>query len=303
MLAVVDPHIHLWNTRKVLYPWLEQRGEAFSGDNHLLPDPYEVPQLLRDAAAIELRMSVDVEANPADPVAEAQWLQSLADDPAQRGHPHGIVAFADLSAADVVATLERLATCRNLRGIRQILNVHADPRFNYAKRDYLRDPLWRSNLRRLAAHSWSFDLQLYPQQVSAALGVIDSAPDLLFILNHTGMFVDRNQPLGWRSWRQGLRDLASCSNVAAKISGLAMFDHHWTIESFRPYVLEAIDAFGVDRCMFASNFPIDGLHAGYADLWHAYAAIIAGVTDAERHQLLCANAARIYRLEATACAA
>ena len=300
-LAVVDPHIHFWNSRTVRYPWLEQRGEAFSGDNRLLPDPYGPPELLRDAMEIELRMTVDVEANPADPVAEAQWLQSLADDPAHGGHPHGIVAFADLSAADAAATLERLAACRNLRGIRQILNVHSDSRFNYVQRDYLRDPLWCGNMRRLAERGWSFDLQLYPHQVTAALAVIDSTPDLVFVLNHTGMFVDRNQAGGWRAWRHGLRELASRSNVAAKISGLAMFDHQWTIESFRPYVLEAIDAFGVDRCMFASNFPIDGLHARYADLWLAYVAIINGATEAERHQLLCANATRLYRLEGSAC--
>jgi predicted TIM-barrel fold metal-dependent hydrolase len=302
-LAVVDPHVHFWNTRKVRYPWLEQRGRAFSGDNRLLPDPYEPPDLLRDAIGVDLRMTVDVEANPAEPMAEAQWLQSWADDPAHSGHPHGIVAFADLAATDATATLDRLGACRNLRGIRQILNVHADPRFNYVQQDYLRDPLWRSNVRRLAGRNWSFDLQIYPHQVTAALAVIGSTPDLVFILNHAGMFVDRNQPSGWRSWRQGLRDLASCGNVAAKISGLAMFDHQWTIESLRPYVLETIDAFGVDRCMFASNFPIDRLHARYADLWQAYAAIVEGASEADRHLLLCANAARLYRLEATACAA
>ena len=295
-LAVIDPHIHLWDARRVRYPWLEQRGIAFSGDNRLLPEPYRVSEFLRDADGIDVLMSVHVEANPAESAAEAQWLQSLADDPTHRGHPHGIVAFADLSAADAADTLERLAAYRNLRGIRQILNIHADPHFNYIDRDHLRDPLWRHNLRRLTTYGWSFDLQLYPQQVTAALSVIDSTPDLTFILNHTGMFVDRNQVAGWRQWRQGLRSLAGCGNVAVKISGLAMFDHHWTIESFRPYVLEAIDAFGVDRCMFASNFPIDRLHARYDALWRAYAEIIEGAAESERDQLLRSNAARYYSL-------
>jgi predicted TIM-barrel fold metal-dependent hydrolase len=296
-LTVVDPHVHFWNTRKVRYPWLEQRGEAFSGDNRLLPDPFEVSDLLSAAGGIEVLKTVHVEANPADPLAEVRWLQALADDPATGGHPHGIVAFADLSDADAPATIEQLAEYRNLRGIRQILNLHGEPRFNYVATDYLRDPRWRSNVRRLAPRGWSFDLQLYPHQVTAALAVIDSTPDLVFILNHTGMFVDRSQLLGWRQWRHGLRELASCGNVAVKISGLAMFDHDWTIESFRPYVLEAIDAFGVNRCLFASNYPVDGLHAGYATLWHAYAQIIADASESERHQLLCANAERLYRLQ------
>jgi predicted TIM-barrel fold metal-dependent hydrolase len=295
-LRIVDPHIHLWDTRQVRYPWLEQRGVAFSGDNGQLPEPYAVPDLLRDASELELRMSVHVEANPADPVAEALWLQRLADDPAHRGHPHGIVAYTDLSAATAITTLECLSSIRNLRGIRQILNRHADPRYNYVDRDYLTDPVWRTNLRRLAAHHWSFDMQLYPHQVSSARAVIDAMPELTFIVNHAGMFVDRSEPHGWRQWRQGLRQLAACGNVALKISGLAMFDHHWTLESFRPYVLEAIDAFGAARCLFASNFPIDRLHADYGALWRAYAEIIGGVTDEEREQLLCANAIRYYRL-------
>jgi predicted TIM-barrel fold metal-dependent hydrolase len=299
-LAVVDPHVHFWNTRKVRYAWLEHRGDAFSADNRLLPDHFEVSDLLSGAAEVEILKSVHVEANPADPLVEARWLQALADDPANGGHPHGIVAFADLSDATAPAMIEQLAEHRNLRGIRQILNMHSVPRFNYVMTDYLRDPRWRSNVRRLARRGWSFDLQLDPHQVTAALVVIDSTPDLIFILNHTGMFVDRSQPLGWRQWRHGLRELAGCGNVAVKISGLAMFDHGWTIESFRPYVLEAIDAFGVDRCLFASNFPIDGLHAGYAALWRSYAEIVAGASDAERDQLLRSNAIRLYRLEAAA---
>ena len=157
-LIVVDPHMHLWDTRRVRYPWLESRQPAFSGDNRLLPDPYGVPQLLQDATEVDLRMSVHVEANPENPVLEAGWLQSLADDPVNRGHPHGIVAYADLSRSDVAATLDALAALRCMRGIRQILNMHADARYRYVTHDYLADPLWRSNLARLIAHGWSFDL-------------------------------------------------------------------------------------------------------------------------------------------------
>jgi len=297
-LTIVDPHIHLWDTRRVRYPWLDARQEAFSGDNRLLPDPYDLTQLLRDAAGVDLRRSVHVEANPQDPVAEVRWLQSLADDAANGGHPHGIVAYLDLSRPDASATLEELASFRGMRGIRQILNRHEKARYRYVMQDYLADPAWHANLARLVRYRWSFDLQLYPSQMVAAAAVIDSLPDLPFIVNHAGMFVDRDSPRGWREWRQGLRELALRSNVAIKISGLAMFDHHWTEESLRPYVLEAIEAFGVERAMFASNFPIDRLHARYDALWHTYARIVAGTTAGERAQLMHANAMRYYALPA-----
>ena len=75
-----------------------------------------------------------------------------------------------------------------------------------------------------------------------------------------------------------------------------MFDHHWTVESFRPYVLEAIGTFGASRCMFASNFPIDGLHSTYERLWRAYAEITSGASETERAQLFRDNAIHFYRL-------
>jgi predicted TIM-barrel fold metal-dependent hydrolase len=93
-----------------------------------------------------------------------------------------------------------------------------------------------------------------------------------------------------------MRMLAGCPNVCAKISGLGMIDHDWTVESLRPYALETIDAFGVERAMFASNFPVDGLYGTYADLWSAYERIVADMSSTERDALFRANAERVYRI-------
>jgi predicted TIM-barrel fold metal-dependent hydrolase len=295
-VRVVDPHIHLWDTGVVSYPWLANPAMAYSGDNRLLPRRYDVAALLTDAQDIQVLGSVNIEANPADPVAEAQWLQSLADDPANRGHPFGIVAYADLSRNDAPMILERLSVYPNLRGVRQILNIHADPRYNYVSQNYLATPQWRDNLGRLADYGWSFDLQLYPAQAADAAEVIKLNPGIEFIINHAGMFVDRNGVQGWREWRSALYALALFENTAIKLSGLAMFDHRWTIETFRPLVLEAIECFGTERCMFASNFPIDRLHASYGTLWHAYAQIVSGMTAPERENLFIHNACHHYRL-------
>jgi predicted TIM-barrel fold metal-dependent hydrolase len=120
--------------------------------------------------------------------------------------------------------------------------------------------------------------------------------DTLLIVNHAGMFVDRNSVAGYRAWREGLRMLAGCKNVVVKISGLAMFDHQWTVESLRPYVLETIDTFGVERAMFASNFPVDRQFGSYTDLWRAYAAIVDGASVSEKEALFRRNAERYYRI-------
>jgi predicted TIM-barrel fold metal-dependent hydrolase len=295
-MKVIDPHVHLWDLEAIHLPWLAGAKVAYSGDNRLLPKRYVVADLLRDAGDIELLCTVAVEANPANALAEAWWLQSLADTATSGAHPHGIVAYADLSQPDVTQLLERLTGLSNIRGIRQILNVHADPRYDYVGRHFMGEARWRENLRWLARYGWSFDLQIYPDQVTLALEVIDAHPNTVFVINHACMFVDRNRVQGWHEWRSGLQALAARPNCAIKLSGFAMFDHSWTVESLRPYVLEAIDAFSSARSMFASNFPIDGLHSSYPALWSAYAAIVSGGSESELAGLFHANARRYYRL-------
>ena len=92
-----------------------------------------------------------------------------------------------------------------------------------------------------------------------------------------------------------MRALAACPNVAVKISGLGMVDHHWTVESIRPFVLETIDMFGTERCLFASNFPVDGMHGSFDELYTAYAEVTAGLDDDAQNRLFASNAERVYR--------
>jgi predicted TIM-barrel fold metal-dependent hydrolase len=92
--------------------------------------------------------------------------------------------------------------------------------------------------------------------------------------------------------------MRGCSPIAIRLrAGVSgMFDHHWTVESIRPYVHECLDAFGVERAMFASNFPVDRLFSDYATLWHAYAETVAGLSTDEHAQLFRTNAERFYRI-------
>ncbi|KLU26015.1 amidohydrolase [Caballeronia mineralivorans PML1(12)] len=298
-MQVVDPHIHLWDLKTHHYPWLANPGTSFVGDARGLKHDYLIGDLLRDAEPVQVLKLVHVDANhdPADPVEETRWLQHVADNEGH-GMPNAIVAGADLSAsADKVhEVLEGHAAFANTRGIRQILNVHANPLYDYVGRHYMREPQWRQNFALLKKYSLSFDLQLYPSQMNEAVALAQEHPDTQFIVNHAGMFVDRSSVEGFRAWRDGLRALAACPNVAVKISGLAMFDHQWSVESFRPYVLETIDAFGCDRSMFASNFPVDRLFATYEGLWNAYASIVEDLSGTEKHALFISNAERIYRI-------
>ncbi|WP_322094169.1 amidohydrolase family protein [Paraburkholderia bannensis] len=295
-MQVVDPHVHFWDLDTHHYPWLANPGTSFVGDARDLKHNYLPDDLLREAGDIEVLKVVHVEANhdPADPVEETRWLESIAD--AGKGLPNAIVAAADLSAPNAPEILAAHAAFKRTRGIRQILNVHANPLYDYVGRHYMCEAAWRKHFALLEQHGLSFDLQLYPSQMEEAAALARAHPGIALVVNHAGMFVDRNGVQGWRDWRDGLRVLAACPNVSVKISGLAMFDHEWTVESLRPYVLETIDAFGASRAMFASNFPVDRQFGGYADLWRAYAAIVSDASGSEHSALFRSNAERIYRI-------
>jgi predicted TIM-barrel fold metal-dependent hydrolase len=101
---------------------------------------------------------------------------------------------------------------------------------------------------------------------------------------------------GIEGWKRGMRQLAACPNIAVKLCGYGMVDTIWTVDSIRPFVLQPIEWFGLERSMFASNFPVDRLMASYDRLWDAYRDISAGFSSAEKELLFAKNAERVYRI-------
>lgn len=267
------------------------------GDLQPLRKNYLVADLLADAARQGLEKSVHVQANfnPADPVGETAWLEEITALPQSHGFPHGIVAVADFSSGNVDEILEGHSHFGRMRGIRQVLNRHVDPKLNRAAKDYLADDTWQANLAMLRRYGWSFDVQVYWQQMPAVAKLARRYPDMQFILDHAGMPAERDAA-GIEGWRRGMLQLAGCPNIAVKLCGYGMVDTHWTTESIRPFVLQPIEWFGPERCMFASNFPVDRLMASYDRLWEAYREITAAFSAAERRQLFMSTAERIYKI-------
>jgi predicted TIM-barrel fold metal-dependent hydrolase len=200
-----------------------------------------------------------------------------------------------LNDPNVEALLAEHASHRNVRGIRQILNWHPDPKKTYTPRDLLVDPPWQRGFALLRKYGLSFDLQIYPGQMRAAAQLAARHPDTQIIINHTGMPVDRDVA-GQQAWRAGLQALAQQPNVAVKISGLAMLDWQWTTGSLRPFVQQTLEIFGPGRCLFASNFPVDRLFGAFARQYSAYQSLITSLSAAERAQVFATNAERIYRI-------
>lgn len=282
----IDCHHHLWDLDEGTYPWLEEEDPEETevvGDYSAIRKSYRIDDLLADFAGSNVTKSIHVQAeyDGADQVWETAWLQGIAD---KHGFPNGIIAKTDLSADSARAELERHGEYANMRGVR-----------NFAQGDDLLTPEFGNGLQALLDLGFVYDLNSTWEGMEGARRAAERFPDLQFILGHAGMPLERSTEY-FDQWRAAMAGLAAAPNVAVKISGLGMADHNWTVESIRPWVLATVEAFGVERCMFASNWPVDRLYSGYGAVVEAYRQITAEWSEADRNAIFWKNAERFYRI-------
>ena len=158
------------------------------------------------------------------------------------------------------------------------------------------DALWRRGYALLRRFGLRFDLQTPWWHLHEAAQLAHDYPDTQIILNHTGLPADRSAQ-GIADWTRAMTTLSQCPNVAVKISGLGVPGRRWTADANRDIVLTAIDLFGTDRAMFASNFPVDSLCATFGEIFGGFRAIVSGFSDAEQNNLFRDNAKRIYAMD------
>jgi predicted TIM-barrel fold metal-dependent hydrolase len=295
---IIDAHHHLWDLRLGRHPWLAAgagtRGAL--GDLAPLRRNYMPENYLRDAARQNIVASVHVEAGWADGdcVGETRWLETL--DKAG-GVAARYVVRVPLANGEAPALIEAQTRSSRVVGVRDVLSWSDDPARRFAARgDFLDDPQWRAGLARLEPHGLVFDLLVFPNQLVQAAKLVRDFPNQLFVLNHCGSPIDRDAE-GMRCWREGLALLGRAPNASIKISDLVAYDHHWTLESLGEVVLHCLKCFGTARAMFASDFPVAGLHASFDEVYGAFKAIASQLSADEQRALFFANAARIYRFD------
>ncbi len=269
----------------------------FFGDPTPIQHNYLVNDFLDDIGNLPVTKSVHIQvgADISDSVRESHWLQSEAERTPQ-GMPSAIIAYCDLGATGAAETLDAHAESRNLRGVRQIVGRSPNEKSKSGDSLLLDDPVWRQNLASLPSRQLSFDLQLIPAQLPAVARILAEMPDLKVALCHCGSPHDQSEA-GLGLWRKGLARLAELPNVYCKLSGFCMFEQNWDAERVRQTALTAIDIFGVERCMFGSNFPVEKLYVSYRELYACYLDIIDNFSETEKEGLMAGNARQFYRLE------
>ncbi len=293
-MPIVDAHQHFWDPVANYHPWLcDQSPVPFRYGNYSALRRAYLPQdYAKDAEGHSIAATVYIEAEwqRGDAIKEMRYVEQLRTD---SGFPTVAVAQAWLDSPDIEALLPQLASFPFVRGIRH--KPRANPASDSDAPGGMMDSAWRRGYAKLADYGLRFDLQAPWWHLHEAAALARDFPLTQIIVNHTGLPADRSSQ-GVCAWREAIKQVADYPNVALKISGLGIEGQPWTVSGNQEIVLHAIEAFGVDRCMFASNYPVDGLCASFETVFDGFAQIVQGLSHAEKRKLFHDNAIRIYAI-------
>jgi predicted TIM-barrel fold metal-dependent hydrolase len=296
-ISLIDAHHHLWDLGMGKHPNLigEKRHDFFMGDDTAIRRNYLPEDYRRDSAGSNVLATVHCEAEWArdDQVGETRWVSGIA---AEQGLPAAIVAhawFHTPNAEEVVAAQARFP---QVRGIRSKPVTSASPRESVAgQAGTMQDPAWLDGFALLEKYELSWDLRVPFWHLAEAAEVARAFPRTPIVLNHTGFPWDRSAE-GLAAWRRQMEVLAREPNVWVKVSEFGLKDRAWDYEDNKRVVLDAISIFGIERSMFASNFPVAGLRIGYGALVEAMSRMLADRSPEDRERFFWRNAASFYRL-------
>ncbi len=278
----IDSHHHVWDLTVRPQDWIVGQAMQPLLRNFLLSD------LRPLAASTGIDRAVIVQ-TVADPGETPELLQVAAGD----DFVVGVVGWLDLEsptlAANLAAQLE-LPGAGKLVGIRDLAQYKDD-------RAWLARPEVIAGLQLLGQHELTYDLLTVTSQLPAAIEAVQSCPDMLFVLDHLSK--PRIASGAVQPWADQVRALAKLPNVACKVSG--MFTEAdwtgWTVDDFRPYLDTLLDAFGPERLMFGTDWPVCTLAASYQQVVRTAEELTAGLSADEREQFWAGTATRFYRLE------
>ena len=217
-------------------------------------------------------------------VEETEWLLGLASN---HKMIKGVVGWFDLQADTIGANLSKFASHAKLVGVRHL--VHDEPDDGFMRRDgFLR------GISLLAEHSLAYDLLLFPKHLPISTEIVDSFPNQLFVIDHIAKPSIQDGTMS--PWREGMREIGKRENVYCKVSGMVTKAswHHWKNEDFVPYLDVVFEAFGPERTMIGSDWPVCTLSGAYPDVMNVVIKYLSTFDTAARDMVLGGTCAKFY---------
>lgn len=278
MTKWVDAHQHFWKFSPRKHVWIDKEMQQLRRD-YLPSDLF--PEFIR--TGIDATIAVQA----CQTSAETAWLLKLADE-----HPFiaGVVGWAPIDRPDFGAHLDRLCEHPKFRGLRHVLQDEPDDHYM----------LWGAFNRGIALlkeRGLVYDILIYERHLPIVLQFVDCHPNQKFVVNHLAK--PRIAAAEPSSWSRYIRELAQRPHVKCKLSGLtteAKWDS-WTVDDLRPYFEIAIEAFGPNRILAGSDWPVCTLACSYLRWWQTLLTLLSGFADVERSAILGGNAIDTYLLK------
>jgi predicted TIM-barrel fold metal-dependent hydrolase len=297
---ILDAHHHFWDRSTGHYPWLttEIDPHFFLGDYTPLTRADFLPPDYRAATRDYLvvgTVHIEAERDRNDQVGETRWLTELH---AQTGLPSAIVGHVWFHQPDCGERLLAHLESPLLRGIRsKPVTARTPAGMRPGQPGSMQDERWLCGFSLLEKYDLSWDLRVPYWHLAEAAAVARAFPDTRIVLNHTGFPWDRSAE-GLGAWRAGMEQIAACSNVWLKVSELGLPHAPWTVEGNRGVVREAIRIFGVERCMFGSNWPVSTLRASFGVIVDGLMQILEDLPEDALDAFFYRNALHFYRIAA-----
>lgn len=271
-----DTHVHLFDLEYLAYSWLRNAPEI--NRNFNLKDYKKATKKANIGKMVFMESGADTGLG----VKEASWVSRIAPN---EPRIKGIVAKADLMQGQTTAkVLGQLCELPLVRGIRAGFPTDASSSSSFLE-----------GFKTFADRELSFDLLISPPLLQEAITIAKKFPNTIFVLDHLGN--PNVNDTDTSPWRKGIAQLAELPNVNCKISGIiTRFGKDWTSEKISPYILYCVEKFGMDRLVYAGDWPVV-LRAGSYKSWsRAFEKITGQFSDEELHKIYHKNADRIYRL-------
>jgi L-fuconolactonase len=272
----IDAHQHFWQYDSARDSWVTDEMAALRRD-------FGPADLEPELASAGIDGCIAVQADQS--LHETQFLLDIAER-----HPfvRGVVGWVDLRADPLSRELERVAGEERLCGLRHIAQAEAD--------DFLIQPDVVRGIAQMEAFGLTYDILIYPRQLPAALALVERLPGQRFVIDHMAKPEIRTGSL--EPWASGIRAIAEHPDVWCKVSGLVTEAdwRDWRPEQMRPYLDTVFDAFGPDRLMFGSDWPVCLLAARYTEVLKLVEEYAASLSRDQRDSLFGLNALRFYGL-------
>ena len=292
----IDAHHHLWQLGRLPYAWLapDSPPRPF-GDHTGIKQDYLVSDYARDIAGTGVVASVFVEANAG--VSGAEEIDWIDAGGGKGDLPAASVGYVDLRRPDIATVLSAFQQSPRMRGIRMSLAWDDErPRWRFADSpEVMRTPEFGRGLAELTRRALVFDTLVVPGQLSQLAALARENPDLAIVINHLGTPL-HDTPEDVAQWSEGMQECARCRNVSVKLSGLWVLDRGWAPQHIGGPVRMVVDAFGPERCMWATNYPVEKLMCPVADQIRNLETVLDDMTEDDKDWIFRRTAARVYRV-------